>query len=199
MINIHSLSKIQEILLNIPPLDSFPFQFVSSCFNKDKKPIKNKVKTLLQENSLLNETDLYETDDPVIKRIPTQDSQKSHELHTLLTEIQYHNFNDIHLSQDILTKITNSSSKVTSTTNFIAITQTPIKSTSTQSLPFFDPTFFAQCKVFENFFLPSDTLLTLPILLQAQKDDTVLSTVYKWLKQKQRPHSLTTVIKANSF
>ena len=38
-----------------------------------------------------NETDLYETDDPVIKLIPPQDSQKSPEIHTFLTEIQYHN------------------------------------------------------------------------------------------------------------
>ena len=103
------------------------------------------------------------------------------------------------MSQDILTNITNSSSNVTNTTNINAITNTPIKSTSTQSLPFFDPSFFAQCKAFENFFLPSDTLLTLPILFQAQKDNTVLSTVYKWLKQKQRPHSLSPVVKANSF
>ena len=41
--------------------------------------------------------------------------------------------------------------------------------------------------------------MTVPILLQAQKDDPVLSTVYKWLKQKQRPCSLTPGIKANSF
>ena len=46
-----------------------------------------KVKTLLQENPLLNETDLYKTDDLVVKRIPTHESQKSHELHTLLIEI----------------------------------------------------------------------------------------------------------------
>ena len=52
---------------------------------------------------------------------------------------------------------------------------------------------------FDNFFLPSDAFLTLPILLQAQKYDPVLSTVYTWLKQKQRPHSLTPIIKANSF
>ena len=120
-------------------------------------------------------------------------------IYHLLTEIQYHNFNDFHLSQDIVTKITNSYSNVTNTTNSNVITQTPIKSTSTQSLPFFDPSFFVQCKAFENFFLPSDTLLALPILLQAQKDDTVLSNVYKWLKQKQRPQPLTPVIKANFF
>ena len=59
-----------------------------------------------------------------------------------------------------------------------------IKPTSIQSLPIFDPSFLPNCKAFENFFLPSDTFLTLPILLQSQKDDPVLSTVYKWLKQK---------------
>ena len=41
------------------------------------------------ENPLLNETDLYDTDDPVLKRIPQQYSQTSHELHTLFTEVQH--------------------------------------------------------------------------------------------------------------
>ena len=91
----------------------------------------------------MNETDLYETDDPVIKLIPKQDSQTSPEINTLLTEIQYHNFNDIHLSEELLTKITNSSSNVIKANNTNAITQTPIKSTSTQPLPFFEPSFFA--------------------------------------------------------
>ena len=66
-------------------------------------------------------------------------------------------------------------------------------------MPFFDPSFFVHRKAFDIFFLPSDTFLTLPILLQAQKDYPVLSTVYTWLKQKQRPHSLTPIIKANPF
>ena len=181
------------------PLDSFSFQSVSSFLNKYKKPVKNKVKTLLQENPLLNETDLYETDDPVLKRIPHQHFQPSHELHTLFTEIQHHYFNDINLSQDILTNFTNSSPIINSTIENNAITQTTPKTTRTQSLPFFDPSFFAHRKAFDNFFLPSDTFLTVPILLQAQKDDPVLSTVFKWLKQKQRPHSLTPVIKAYSI
>ena len=181
------------------PLDSFSFQSVSSFLNKYKKLVKNKVKTLLQENPLLNETDLYETDDPVLKRIPNQHPQPSHELHTLFTEIQHHYFNDINLSQDILTNFTNSPPIINSTIENNAITQTTPKPMHTQSLPFFDPSFFAHRKAFDNFFLPSDTFLTVPILLQAQKDDPVLSTVFKWLKQKQRPHSLTPVIKANSF
>ena len=51
-----------------------------------------------------------------------------------------------------------------------------------------------------NFFFRSDTFLIILIFLQAQQDDPVLTTVYKWLKQKQRPHFLTTpIIKANSF
>ena len=103
------------------------------------------------------------------------------------------------MSQDILFNIANSFSSVIKATNTNALNQTPIEPTSTQSLSFFDPSFFAQCKVFEIFFLPSDTLLTLPDLLQAQKDDTVLSIVYKWLKQKQRPHSSNPIIRANSF
>ena len=66
-------------------LDYFSFQSDSSLLNKYKKPIKNKIKTLLQENPLLNETDLYETDDPVTKRIPQQNSKISHELLTTFT------------------------------------------------------------------------------------------------------------------
>ena len=181
------------------PLDPFSFQAVSSFLNKYKKPVKNKVKTLLQENPLLNETDLYDTDDPVLKRIPQEYSQPPHELHTLFTEIQHHYFNDINLSQDILTNLTNSPSISNNIIDSNAITPTSPKPIQTQPLPFFDPSFFAHCKAFDNFFLSSDTFLTVPILLQAQKDDPVLSTVYKWLKQKQRPYSLTPIIKANSF
>ena len=103
------------------------------------------------------------------------------------------------MSQDILTNFTNSSPIINSTIENNAIIETTPKPIHTQSLPFFDPSFFAHRKAFDNFFLPSDTFLTVPNLLQAQKDDPVLSTVFKWLKQKQRPHSLTPVIKANSF
>ena len=103
------------------------------------------------------------------------------------------------MSQDILTNFINSPPIINLTLHSNAITPTSPKTINTQSLPFFDPSFFAHRKAFDNFFLPSDTFLTIPILLQAQKDDPVLSTVYTWLKQKQRPHSLTPIIKANSF
>ena len=109
--------------------------------------MKNKIETLLQEKPILNETDLYETDDPVLKRI----SNTSQDLHTLIFEIQYQKFNDIHLSQDILSNITNSSSNINKHNNTKAITQTPNKPTSTQSLSFFDPFFMLKANSL-NFF-----------------------------------------------
>ena len=125
--------------------------------------------------------------------------QPPHELHTIFTEIQHYYFNDFNLSQDMLTILTHSSPIANNAIDNNAIVPTSPKPLHTLSLPFFDPSFFAQSKAFHNFFLPFDTFLTVPILLQAQKDDPVLSTVYKWLKQKQKPYTLTPVIKANSF
>ena len=80
-----------------------------------------------------------------------------------------------------------------------AIIQTPIKPTFTQSLPILNPSFVAHCKAFEIFSLPSDTFLTIHILLEAEKYDPVLSSVYTWLKQKQGPYILIHLLKANSF
>ena len=59
---------------------------------------------MLQQNPLLNETDLYEDGDPGTKRIPQQNSQipqSSPSVHTLLSGIQYQYPNDPRLSQDI--------------------------------------------------------------------------------------------------
>ena len=78
---------------------------MSSFLKKYKKPIKNKIKTLLQANLLSNETDIFEDDDPVSKTIPhqkSQQSQSSHVNHSLLAEIKHYPFNDSHLSDDIL-------------------------------------------------------------------------------------------------
>ena len=68
------------------PLDPFSFQTASPLLNKHIKPIKNKIKALLQRNPLENETDLYEEDDPVKKRILQQNQQSpqlSHTIHSL--------------------------------------------------------------------------------------------------------------------
>ena len=111
-------------------------------------------------------------------------------------------FDDSHLSQDILRQIANYFSLIFDDSpptidypQTKSITETLMKPTSTQSLPFFGPSLFAHCKTFENFFLPSNTFLKVPFLLQAQKDDPVLSTVYKWPKQKQRPYTRTLIFK----
>ena len=141
--------------------------------------MKNKVQTSLQQNPLLNATDLYEDDDIVTRRMPQQNSSSPQPPHALNTLPLKSNTN-ILLTISFLkisTKMTNSltpNCDVSAHTN--AKIQTPIKSTSTQSLPFFDPPFFANCNAFENFFLPINTFLTIPILLQAQKSDPVFST-----------------------
>ena len=149
------------------PLDSFSFQSVSSFLNESKKSITNKTKTLLQQNPLSKETEFFEYDDPVNTRNPPQNSQSPQPPHTnqtLLSESKYPYFDDSHFSQNIFTNMTNSLFPISdgsAPTN--AIIQSSIKPTSTQSLPLFDPSFFAHCEVFE-FFLPSNTFLTMPIL-----------------------------------
>ena len=70
--------------------DSFSFQSVSSLSNKNKKPIQKKVKTIIQKNPLLNETDLHEDGDTVSNRNSqpclTQ-TQTSHSINNLAHEV----------------------------------------------------------------------------------------------------------------
>ena len=61
----------------------------------------------------------------------------------------------------------------------LAITPTPLKSTSTHNIiPHFDPSFFKLTKEFENFFLHPNTPLTIKNFEEQQKLDPVLSIVY---------------------
>ena len=69
MINLHSVFQTKVTLLLIFPWTHSLLNLFHLFLDKYKKPIKNKVKTLLQENPLLNETDSYE-DDLVSTRIP---------------------------------------------------------------------------------------------------------------------------------
>ena len=121
--------------------------------------MKNKIKTLIQQNPLLSETDLYEDDDPVTKRIPYQVLQPPpHFVHTLLSEIQCLHFNDSHISEDILANMTTTSPPKSDdfvhvdSPNANVIAQTPIKPTSTQSLPIFDPSFLQFVKILKTSF-----------------------------------------------
>ena len=47
------------------PLNSFSFSSITPFHNKYRKPLRKHVKTLLQQNPLLNETDLEDSDDPI--------------------------------------------------------------------------------------------------------------------------------------
>ena len=119
-------------------------------------------------------TEMYEDDDPDTKRIPKQNSnssQLSHIIQNLLSEIQYQYFSDPHHSQNTLTNMPNSLSPDSDEfphTN--ALTQTPIKPISTQSLPRFDPSFLLMVK-----------------------------HGYTWLKQIQKPYNFNPFIKTNFF
>ena len=79
-------------------LDSCSFQSVASVLYIYQIPIKNKTKTFFQQNTFLNETDLYQDDDLVGKRIPQKNSpsQSFCIIHTLFPEVQYEYFNDSH-------------------------------------------------------------------------------------------------------
>ena len=92
-------------------------------------------------------------------------------------------FFDSRLSQDLVVNLTKCWCSCSWKTHFYSI------------VTIFDPSFNTHCEVFEIFFLPSNTILKNPILLQAQKDDPVLFTGIKKLEQKQNPFTLTPVIK----
>ena len=83
---------------------------------------------------------MYEDDYLVKKSIPQQNPQSTqppHTIHTLLFEIQYQYFNDSHLSQDILTNMTNFlSPNADDSAHINALIQPPFEPITTQSLPF---------------------------------------------------------------
>ena len=127
--------------------------------------MKNKAKTLLQETPLLKVTGLYEDDDLVSRRISHQKSQQPqspHVNHSLLAEIQHHHSDESHLSHHILINIENAqtpefendSASFTEISLSIAIIQTPFKSASTNSQPFFDLSFFTLVKHLKISFFP---------------------------------------------
>ena len=93
---------------------------------------------------------MYEDDVPVKQN--SQSPLQHHSIHTLLSQIQYGYNNKSHLSQVIFTNTTIFSvpnSDDSAHTN--SIIQTPIKPTSTQLLPFFDPFYFAIAKPLKTF------------------------------------------------
>ena len=92
---------------------------------------------MLQDNPLLNETDLNETDDPIFKQIPGTQKPVSESNQPIV-------FNpfDPHLQKEIIYNISVSEfhSDTLKNQSLTAITPTPIKSHSIdKTTPFFDP------------------------------------------------------------
>ena len=54
----------------IKPLDSFSFKAVKPFQQQYKPPVKKNNKTLLQQSTVLNDTDITDFDDPVNERVP---------------------------------------------------------------------------------------------------------------------------------
>ena len=49
--------------IHIKPLDSFSFQYIVPFETKYKRPTKNQVKSLLQQSTILNDTDIFSDED----------------------------------------------------------------------------------------------------------------------------------------
>ena len=66
--SIRNNNKGEDVI--VKPLDSFSFKAVKPFQQQYKPPVKKNNKTLLQQSTVLNDTDITNTDDPVNKRIP---------------------------------------------------------------------------------------------------------------------------------
>ena len=172
------------------PFDSFSLKPILPFNHKYKRPVKKQTKTLLQQNPLLNETDLDSDDDPIFKRIPNTPNSQSSEINKPIISIPL----DPQLQQELVYKL--SVAKLHS----LAITPTPIKPNSTNNvIPYFDLSFFEHAQECTNFFLPPKTPLTIQNSREQQNLDLVFSIVYEWIKSKTEPDTLNPSIKGNSF
>ena len=136
--------------VTVTPLNSFSFKGLNTFNSKYKRPVKKHVKTLLQDNPLLNETDLNETDDPIFKRIPGTQKPISESNQPIV-------FNpfDPYLQQETIYNISVSEAVDQKPQSLTAITPTPIKSHSiNKNIPFFDPSFFTKKRNLITFSYP---------------------------------------------
>ena len=53
--------------IHIKPLDPFTFQSIVPIESKDKRPTKTQTKSLLQQSTILNDTDILSDDDEPIQ------------------------------------------------------------------------------------------------------------------------------------
>ena len=69
----------------------------------------------------------------------------------------------------------------------------------TQTIPFYDTSFFKYKNYFQGFFLPDDYTLDIKTLQQQQSQDPVLRTVYSWLLNNEKPEFVTPLITGSPF
>ena len=113
----------------IKPLDSFSFKAVKLFQQQYKPPLKQNNKTLLQQSTVLNDTDITDFDDPINKRIPNlfDENQSTESSNTETTDISMIN-NPPSLNQ-----------KLSTVSVIQECDKLPVY--SQQQLKFFDPSF----------------------------------------------------------
>ena len=118
----------------IQKIQSLPLQIIN---HKYIRPVKKQTKTLLQQNPLLNETNLDSDYDPIFKRIPNAPKPQFFEFNEPIVS----NPLDPHLQKELVYKTS------VAKHHSLAITPTPIKSTSKHNvIPYFDPSIFEHTK-----------------------------------------------------
>ena len=171
----------------VKPLQCFSFKSVTPFQTKFKTPIKKNNKTLHQQSFLLDDTDITSDDeDHIYTRIPKSDSSFLPD--TTLQPEKYSTF-----------KKSTSNTPQESTSAKNVQTNSPSLTHYSQTIPFYDTSFFKDKTYFQGFFLPNDYSLDIQTLQQQQSQDPVLRTVYSWIIHNTKPESLTPLITGTPF
>ena len=167
-------------------LNSFSYKSVTPFQTKLKTPVKKDNKSLHQQSLFLNDTDNTSDDvEHIYTRSPKHDSSFTTDK-TLHEETYY------------TVKITTFTTPQESTSAINVQTHSRPATHCSQTIPFYDTSFFKYKKYFQGFFLPDVYSLDLKTL-QQQPEDPVLRTVYTWLTRNEKPESLTPLITHTPF
>ena len=176
----------------VKPLQSFSFKSVTPFQTKFKTPIKKHNKTLHQQSLLLNDTDIVSDDeDHIYIKIPKTNSSFS-------TDTTLHSETYSTLTKSPLNIPQESTSAINVQTNSSHTTPSSITHCS-QTIPFYDTSFFKYKNYFQGFFLPDDYSLDIKTLQQQQSQDPVLRTVHSWIIHNDKPESLAPLISGTPF
>ena len=177
-INFQYESMIKETIFLLKSLKSFSYKSVTPFQTKFKTPVKKDKKSLHQQSLFLNDTDITSDDvEHIYTRIPKHDS-------SFTTD------KTLHEETYFTIEITTSTTPQESTSAINVQTHSRPATHCSQTIPFYDTSFFKYKKYFQGFFLPDDYSLDLKSL-QQQPEDPVLRTVYTWLTRNEKRESLT--------